>query len=961
MLCAAPRDYAGKPIAEIRFDPAQQPLEEEELQRLVALTPGEPLSLDELSQAIERLYATGRYEDIAIDAQLARNGVVLTFQTKQAWFVGGVDVGNVPEPPNKGQLVTATKLELGEEYTPEDLEQAIQNVQDTLRANGFYKATVRPEFSRASGTQQIRIRLKIEPGERAKFTEPVITGQPERTPEQLINSTNWERWWGLLGYKPVTERGVQQGLQRVRDSYQKRDHLMAKVTLEKMDYLPDTNRVKPVLNVVAGPKVEIRTAGAKVSRGRLRQLIPVYQERAVDRDLLVEGIRSLTQYFQTQGYFDAEVQLEDPKDVDPNHQVIEYSIERGNRHKLVYVEVQGNRYFDDQTIRERMAITPASLIRYRYGRYSEDLLERDVEAIRGLYQANGFPDVKVTTKTIDDYQGKARDIAVFMEIEEGPQWFVANLELVGVNLRDYEYVQTLLQSIAGQPYSEVNVATDRDTILNYYYNNGFPDATFDYTVNPGSDPNTVNLRFVVTEGRRIFVRDVLVSGLEATDPGLVRDRISLEATDPLSQSQMVDSQRRLYDLGIFARVDMAIQNPEGRERNKYVLYQLEEASKYSIKGSIGAQIARIGGSSTTDLDAPAGTAGFSPRISFGASRTNFLGVGHTVSFDGRLSTLQRRGLLTYLAPQFKGDEDLNLSFNALYEDSRDVRTFTAQRLEGSVQLGQRLTRANTAQYRFSYRRVRVDEATLKITPQLIPLLSQPVRIGALSGSFIQDRRDDPIDPRRGIYNTIDLGVASSVFGGQTDFLRLLFRNSTYHRLTREIVLARTVTLGGIRPFNNDDPSKDVPLPERFFGGGATSHRGFPDNQAGPRDLTTGFPIGGKAVLTHGLELRFPLIGDNVGGVLFHDVGNVYSSLNKISFRFSQRDLTDFDYAVHAIGFGFRYRTPVGPIRLDLAYGVNSPRFIGFKGTREELLFGGGVITEQRINRFQFHFSLGQAF
>jgi outer membrane protein assembly factor BamA len=116
------------------------------------------------------------------------------------------------------------------------------------------------------------------------------------------------------------------------------------------------------------------------------------------------------------------------------------------------------------------------------------------------------------------------------------------------------------------------------------------------------------------------------------------------------------------------------------------------------------------------------------------------------------------------------------------------------------------------------------------------------------------------------------------------------------------------------------------------------------------------------------ELRFPLIGDNIGGVFFHDAGNVYSSVGDISFRVSQRDLRDFDYMVHAVGFGIRYRTPIGPIRVDLAYGPNTPRFFGFTGSREELLTcsAPGSVTPcksnvQRINVFQFHFSLGQAF
>jgi outer membrane translocation and assembly module TamA len=120
-------------------------------------------------------------------------------------------------------------------------------------------------------------------------------------------------------------------------------------------------------------------------------------------------------------------------------------------------------------------------------------------------------------------------------------------------------------------------------------------------------------------------------------------------------------------------------------------------------------------------------------------------------------------------------------------------------------------------------------------------------------------------------------------------------------------------------------------------------------------------LGGKAVLTNNFELRFPLLGDNLGGVVFHDAGNVYSGASAISFRWSQRDLKDFDYMVHAFGLGLRYRTPIGPVRVDLALSPNSARFNGFEGSREDLLFGRGRANQLRVNRFQFHISLGQAF
>jgi outer membrane protein insertion porin family len=115
-----------------------------------------------------------------------------------------------------------------------------------------------------------------------------------------------------------------------------------------------------------------------------------------------------------------------------------------------------------------------------------------------------------------------------------------------------------------------------------------------------------------------------------------------------------------------------------------------------------------------------------------------------------------------------------------------------------------------------------------------------------------------------------------------------------------------------------------------------------------------------------VELRFPLIGDNLGGVLFNDLGNVYSAVNKISLQFRQPNLQDFDYAVQGFGFGLRYRTPLGPVRVDFSLSPNSPRFFGCEGSINQLyqcgVKGSSVpTTVQRINVFQFHFSLGQAF
>jgi outer membrane translocation and assembly module TamA len=145
-------------------------------------------------------------------------------------------------------------------------------------------------------------------------------------------------------------------------------------------------------------------------------------------------------------------------------------------------------------------------------------------------------------------------------------------------------------------------------------------------------------------------------------------------------------------------------------------------------------------------------------------------------------------------------------------------------------------------------------------------------------------------------------------------------------------------------------------------------------------------VGGQALLFFNHELRFPLIGSNLGGVLFHDAGNVYTRLRDVSFRLSQphqtqttlvdnvptpQEVFGFNYMVHAVGFGIRYRTPIGPVRLDLAFSPNSPRFEGCAGYTGSQVQdcgrldanGASVLPRRRdrLSQFQFHFSIGQAF
>ncbi|HXE14728.1 MAG TPA: POTRA domain-containing protein [Bryobacteraceae bacterium] len=950
-------NYDGKPITGISFDPSVQPYSNQHLLTLLPLKEGAIFHARDLAGAIQALFATGRYADISVEGAAFENGVRLTFITKPAYFIGRVEVNGVKQPPNSGQLVSATKLILGQPYHDTDRQRAIESLRNLLRRNGYYNPSINVHTVRDERHEVINIVFNVDAGDRATFEAPTIQGRPERDVAGIVKSTKWKRFFGLLDWRQVTEARLQQGLDNIRRYYEKKDLLLARVNLRRLDYNSATNTVKPVIFINGGPRVVIRAEGAKLRRGKLRQLVPIYQERTVDEDLIMEGQRNIAQYFQAQGYFETKVTHSQHNESD-NVRVITYTIDRGHVHKLAKLQIDGNTYFTTQTIRERLYLTPATFPRFPHGRYSEALLAKDLQAITDLYHSNGFLDVKVSQRTLDNFRSKRDHIAVFIQIAEGPQTLVSQLSVEGLKSPDDSYVKSILHSVPGQPYSEVNVASDRDNVLNYFYDNGFLNATFDYEMQPSKEPDRVNLRFVIHPGPQKFVRDVLIGGLNTTKPELVFNRMELHPGDPLSLAKDTDTERRLYSLGIFARVDTALQNPAGDEASKYVLYELDEARRYSINVGVGAEFGRIGGGYT--LNAPAGTAGFSPRLTFGVSRLNFLGLGHTVTLQSEISNFEQRAGLSYIVPQFTGNSNLSLTFGTLYDSSHDVRTFSAIRREASVQMSQKLSKANTLQYRLTFRRV--TQSDLLIDPLLVPLLAQPVRVGLMGLSFIQDKRDDPADAHSGVYTTLDLGYASPQLASETEFTRLTFRNSSYHAINRDWVFARSLFFGWNAPLKSGE---EIPISEHYFAGGATTHRGFPENQAGPRDLETGFPLGGNAVLMNSLELRFPLIGDNLGGVLFLDSGNVYSDIQHISFRFRQRNLQDFNYMVHAAGFGIRYRTPIGPIRIDLSLSPNPPRFVGYQGSLQDFLNPDTrdklPRVTQRINVFQFHFSLGQAF
>jgi outer membrane protein assembly factor BamA len=726
----------------------------------------------------------------------------------------------------------------------------------------------------------------------------------------------------------------------------KEAHLDAKVKLISANYNPSNNHADIAFSVQPGPVIDVKVQGAHVWSWSKKSLLPVYQGVGVDPEIIQEGRQNLTSYFQAKGYFDTKVTVNTMQQ--PSGETILYQITRGPRHKVSDVDIAGNQTLSETDLLSHVPVQKAHL--FSHGKYSQNLVRTSVSNLKRVYQAEGFSDVKVTPEV----KQNGGNIDVTFRVEEGPRDVVDAMQIVGNNSQP---ISTLapkgLNLAVGKAYSQKLVQEDRNQIMAKYLNLGYLTAAFREKASiVGKDKHHLNVVYQIDEGPQVKTADLVTLGRATTRQALIDRQTTIPVGSPLREDQMLSSEGRLYNLGVF---DWAEIDPRRRittQTQEDVLVKVHEAKKNDLTYGFGFDVINRGGSLPSGTVAVPGLpviglnknfrtsqkTFWGPRALLQYTRKDLWGKAETLNFSGLAARLDQRGAVTYTDPYFRGT-NWSSSLNISGEHDEQNPIFTSLMGQAGFQLQRALNPDKTTNLFLRYNYSQTGLTNLLI-PDLVPAQDRHVRLSMVSANYVRDTRDFPLDAHKGLYETFEADLNPSALGSNVDFGRFIGQTAYYKKIRYDTIWANSIRLGFAKAILGNT---HVPLSEEFFSGGGSTLRGFPLNGAGPQhtipacgnpaDPSTcspiSVPVGGNQLFIVNSEFRIPVpLKKGLSVVPFYDGGNVFRT---IGFH---------GQYTNSAGVGFRYATPVGPIRVDFGHNFNAP---------------------PGVQSFQYFITIGQAF
>lgn len=839
---------------------------------LIPIRPGDPFSPRLVDQAVKQIFATGLFADVRVSRE-GGDRVTLFFALDRNVFIDAVRFRGTKASPAR-LAASLTSLRPGGYFHEDRVAEAVSEVRAGLREEGYFDAVVVCDVRRKAGSTAV---LVFEARDWKSFR---IGGLEVEWKAEIPERTVLKRMKSRVGDVYVPGRlaadlaALSKGLGRL-------GYPRAEVALSG-EVFDDTSRTVDLrIDIVPHEKITVVIGGAKVPA---RLVAPIWEERVFEQWGLDEGEVRILNHLRRKGYLFASV--ESRAEAAGGELRIVHDVTPGSKYNVKTVDFQGLNAFSSLDMKTRLAVREGvpffSLLKY-------DRLFTMPRVIENAYRENGYADVQVRLELVREKEG----VRAVFDIREGPRTAVEAVRVEGASLFPAEDLTHELTSRPGGPYYPPNVQKDVGQIETLYLNRGVRGTSILARVEPAGE-GRVTLVYEVDEGSRVAVRNIFVTGNRTTKPGVIGREIRVEKGTDADYAKVLETKRRLERLGIFS--DVRVEEVQTGPGDEIVVVTVREGERnYAGLG--------LGFESLTPLSGSlaAWPNDFRPRGTAEYIRSNVFGLGAQVGVLGQISTRERRAVASWNQPYIFG---LSMPTTVLGWAEREVReSFTLDRRGVSLSAVKSLSKARLLLASLSLTRTALKDIDLDDLPEDIDRQFLPYSAALASVSMSWERRDDTLNPTKGLFFSAVGEWGVPVFGMESDYQKVFLKGQLYGPLSTGINLGLTARLGlgnGLRH-----------LPERFFAGGSNTFRGEEFEMLGPLDETTLKPYGGEAVLLLNADAAFAVVPSwrELRLSAFFDLGNVYGTLGE--FRpFELRG---------AAGAGLRYRTPLGPVRVEIAW------------------------------------------
>ncbi len=828
---------------------------------LINIKEGKFYNANDVRESLQNLYKTGSFSQIEVKVEIQANGKLhVYFFTRNKYMIKTISVMQNIAEKKKGIKKAIFSLHENAYLEESKIASAIRELKDFLKQRGYNNSDIRYRLTKNKRKLIASLKFIVKNNELTRINNLTLS---------VSNPVFYQTMLRKFDQKYYIPVKFQKQLDKIRKNLQKKRYYFPEIVLKETYLDKKKSSVDLDISIKLGFRYIFIFRGIK---RKMNLISTIWGKRVFEKWAEEESRARILHYLKNKGYLDARVDSD--IQISDSIKTITFSVKKNKKYTLGNINFSGNRIFSDKKLKE--IVKTDNLIYDRLFGLRSGNLSLDLEVIKLLYYFSGFPFSKITLKP--EFHANRADIHFI--IQEGEKTTVNSLRLKGNKSFQPARLLSLLKTRENQPYILQTLNQDIEKLKYFYHQNGFDDIQINLEISPG---NSKSILIQINEGKSYRMWNLIIIGASNDQAKLIRKLFPLKKNAFFNQNRINQFKSELETSSIFSEFKV-IKLKKTPDIIDVLIKVIPDYSKYYGFG-IGWE----------DRKKFRGTLEYQER--------NIFKSYSTLSAILQIGFSEKRGVLSYDTPYFF-NRNMNSSFR-IWDEDEIYPSYKFSRFGIGESIIKKISPQSYIVSSLSWYRTKLTE--LSVTEEGLDRLNDPFDTTALSLSYVMEKRDDPFNPLQGDFFSTNLKIGLPFFEKDYSFFKFFWSYQKNIRLFKRSSLAFSI--------RNGFATGEMSITERFFAGGIHSFRGTKNDRLGPLDPETSESRGGNALFLFNFEATFPFFAFPIEDLyysVFADVGNVFGAVREFSLNNLEK----------AVGFGIKYKTPFGPLRIDLAWNLN---------------------------------------